>query len=303
MLSGARALPSIRVTGRPKIVAATETFNDAPFLHHWLAGIEPLADEIVAIDDGSGDGSADILAGHPKVVDLVRKPRGKRTEVKDFNLLIRMALARDAEWIMLLGSDEVFDARLHERLDELVSDPDVGEYRFRKLWLWRGMDRYRVDRPEKFAQWNPERLVRAHHGLKFRYPGGLHTRLASTALRRTRWTPQFGNGGMANAGPAREIDDVVLLHYAAVDWAELTRKHILYAVNRKVEYPRKGPDEITGWAYDLLDESTLRTEPVPAEWGLDQVDARAAELAGQDRSTRNLANSRSSGVLTSSERS
>ena len=303
MLSGAGALPSIRVTQRPKIVAATETFNDAPFLHHWLAGIEPLAEEVVAIDDGSSDGSAEILAHHPKVVDLVRKPRGERTEVKDFNRLIQMALARDADWIMLLGSDEVFDARMHDRIDELVRDPQVGEYRFRKLWLWRGIDRYRVDRPEKFAQWNPERLVRAHAGLKFRYPGGLHTRLASTALRRTRWTPQFGNGGMANAGPVREIEDVALLHFAAVDWNELTRKHILYAVNRKIEYPRKDPDEIVSWAYDLLDETTLRTEPTPLEWGLEQIDSRAAELSGQERPTRNLANSRSSGVLTSSERS
>ena len=57
------------------------------------------------------------------------------------------------------------------------------------------------------------------------------------------------------------------------------------------------------WAYDLLDETTLRTEPTPLEWGLEQIDSRAAELSGQERPTRNLANSRSSGVLTSSERS
>jgi glycosyltransferase involved in cell wall biosynthesis len=261
-------------------VAATETFNDAPFLQHWLAGVEPLADEIVAIDDGSDDDSADLLARHPKVVDLVRKPRGKRTEVKDFNRLIGMAIARKADWLMLMGSDEVFDVRMHDRIDELIRDPDVGEYRFRKYWLWRGMDEYRTDRPEKFAQWNPERLVRVHPQLKFRYPGGLHVRLASTAARHTRWTPQFGNGGMAGAGAVKEIDDVALLHYAAVDWADLTRKHLLYAVNRKIEYPRKGADEIVRWAYDTLDESTLRTEPVPPEWGVDRLTANAERVRG-----------------------
>lgn len=263
---------------RPKVVAATETFNDAAVLEHWLAGVEPLADEIVAIDDGSEDESAEVLARHPKVVDLVRKPRGKRTEVKDFNRLIQMALSRDAEWIMLLGSDEVFDARMHDRIDDLIRDPTVGEYRFRKLWLWRGLESYRTDRPEKFAQWNPERLVRAHPKLRFRYPGGLHIRLASTALRRTRWTPQFGNGGMVGTGTVREVEDVVLLHYAAVDWPDLMRKHLLYAINRKIEYPRKDPDEIVRWAYATLDESGLQTAPVPPEWGVERVTARAHEL-------------------------
>lgn len=266
------------MTDRPKVVAATETFNDAAFLEHWLAGVEPLADEIVAIDDGSSDESADILAFHPKVVDLVRKPRGKRTEVKDFNRLIAMARAREAEWLMLLGSDEVFDVRMHERIDDLVRRSDVGEYRFRKLWLWRGENRYRTDRPEKFAQWNPERLVRMTPDLRFRYPGGLHRRLASAALRRTRWTPQFGNGGMVGGGPVEEVDDVVLLHYAAVDWAELTRKHILYAINRKIEFPRKDADEIVAWAFDILDEATLETAPVDPAWTLDAIAARAAEL-------------------------
>ena len=266
---------------RPKVVAATETFNDVGFLHHWLAGVEPLADEIVAIDDGSDDGSADLLARHEKVVDLVRKPRGKRTEVKDFNRLIAMAEARGADWIMLLGSDEVFDARMHERIGELISDPGAGEYRFRKLWLWRGLDEYRVDRPEKFAQWNPERLVRMRPGLKFRYPGGLHVRLASTALRHTRWTPQFGNGGMVGTREIREIEDVVLLHYAAVDWPDLIRKHLLYAVNRKIEYPRKDADEIVRWAYDTLDETTLETAAAPPHWGLERITARAEELRGQ----------------------
>jgi glycosyltransferase involved in cell wall biosynthesis len=266
---------------RPKIVAATETYNEEAFLGHWLAGVEPLVDEIVAIDDGSEDRSAEMLERHPLVTRLVRKKRGKRTEVRDFNRLLRMARERGAEWIMLMGADEVFDARLAERIDELVSDPAVGEYRFRKLWLWRSEDRYRVDRPEKFAQWNPERLMRADPKLKFRYPGGLHVRLASTALRHTHWTPQFGNGGIRGGGPIREIDDIVLIHYAAVDWTDMTRKHIQYAVGRKEEYPRKTADEIVRWAYDALDESTLETAPVPPEWGLDRVAARAAELRAE----------------------
>ena len=51
--------------------------------------------------------------------------------------------------------------------------------------------------------------------------------------------------------------------------------------HRKEEYPRKTADEIVRWAYDALDESTLETAPVPPEWGLDRVAARAAELRAE----------------------
>lgn len=265
---------------RPKIIAATETFNEEDFLPTWLAAMEDLADEIVAIDDGSEDRSADILEAHPKVVQVVRKRRAKRTEVKDLNRLVSMARERGAEWLMRVDADEVFDRRMLDRVDDLVDDADVDEYHFRKLWLWRSTDEVRVDRPDKFAQWNPHRLVRMRPDLRYVFPiGATWKRLATTALRHTRWTPQFGNGGVRPAGRAAQVDDVVLLHLAAVDWPDMIRKHLLYAVGKRDEYPRTPVDEIVRWAYDTLDESTLRIEAVAPEWGLDVIAVRARELA------------------------
>lgn len=257
---------------RPKIVAVTETFNEERFIERWLAAVEGLVDEILVIDDGSTDRTPDLVSAHPKVTELIRKNRGKRTEVKDFNRLFGMAMDHGAEWIMLLAADEVFDIRMRDRIDELVTREDVGEYRFRKYWLWRSEDQIRMDRPEKFAQWNPERLVRAHRGLQWRYPdGSAWKRLAKVAIGHTRWKPQYGNRGLTNTGGIEYVDDVVIVHFAAVDWNDLVKKHIRYALGEREEHPYRNPDEIAEWAAALLDEATLELAPVPPEWSLGEV--------------------------------
>lgn len=263
---------------RPKVVAATTTFNVASFIGRWLAAIDDLVDEIVVIDDGSDDGTLDLLAAHPKVTVLLRKRRGKRTEVRDLNRLMRAAIDRGADWILRLDADEVFDVRMRERIDELIRAPAVGEYRFKKMWLWRGEDQIRIDRPEKFAQWNSSRFLRVHPALRFRLPDGAPwRRVAKVAIRHTRWRPQYGHGGAVVAGPVVDVDDVVIVHYAAADYHDMLRKHIRYALAERAEHPRRPLDDVVVWSTMLLDESTLETAPVPAEWQLDRVVPPIAE--------------------------
>ena len=40
------------------------------FLKEWLERYENLVDEIVVLDNGSIDGTVEMLAAHPKVVDI-----------------------------------------------------------------------------------------------------------------------------------------------------------------------------------------------------------------------------------------
>jgi hypothetical protein len=179
-----------------------------------------------------------------------------------------MANERGADWIVRLDTDEVLDHRVFGRLDELLAATDVAEYRFRKYWLWRSEDQIRMDRPEKFAQWNPARFFRADPQAHWPHPDGpAWMRAAKIATRRRGLRPQTGNAGVAGIpGRIVEIDDVVLVHYAAVDFHGMQWKNIRYALGERSERPRRDLDEIATWASSLLDERTLELAPVPEDW-------------------------------------
>jgi len=253
---------------RPRVVGIARVFNREAFLPRWLDWMALFVDEVVVIDDGSNDVTLDILDGHRLVTEVVRKKRSAMTEVRDLNRLTTMARDHGADWIVCLATDEVLDHRIFARLDGLLAARDVAEYRFRKYWLWRSEDQIRVDRPEKFAQWNPSRFFRAHPDAHWPHPDGpAWMRGAKLLARRRGLRPQTGNVGVTGIpGRIVEIDDVVLVHYAAVDFYEMQWKNIRYALGERDERPRRDPDEIATWASSLLDERTLELAPVPDEW-------------------------------------
>ena len=93
-------------------------FNHARFLDRTLASVAAqtrLPDELVVVDDGSGDGSADIVAAFARIapfpVTLARQPNAGA----DRALNRGMALARGAT-IALLNSDDGYAAARLERL-------------------------------------------------------------------------------------------------------------------------------------------------------------------------------------------
>jgi glycosyltransferase involved in cell wall biosynthesis len=256
---------------RPRIVATVETFNEADFLPRWLGHVETIADAIVAIDDGSEDDSAEVLRRHPKVTRLIAKKRGKRHEVKDRRILTKLALEEGADWILNLDADEVFDARVREVLPRLLADSEgVAEFRFRKFHLWRGEEQIRTDRPERFSAPSPVRLVRAVPGMRWRYPAGSDLRrLAAALIRRRKLLPQFGHGEIEGI-PGRIVEvppeELVIVHYASVDFTAMIQKQLRYAVGESRNAPRRDPDDIATWAFRSLDETGLELAPVPEEW-------------------------------------
>jgi hypothetical protein len=255
---------------KPRVIAAVGTWNEAEFLPRWLEHVATIADGVVAVDDGSDDGTVDILRSHPLVLELLAKPRGEREEVADRRRMTKMALAHGADWILFLDADEVFDARIAQVMPELTARDDAGEYRFRKYTLWRGTDQLRVDKPEKFSAWSPCRMVRATDTLRWRLPEGRTlNRLVDVARGRTRWKPQFAHGGIDGlAGPVVDVgpETVVIVHYASVSYTAMVWKQLRYAVGEARSHPRKDADAIADYCYSNLDESTLALEPVPAEW-------------------------------------
>ena len=94
----------------PKLVGMLRVKNGMFFLKRWLEGISPLVDEIVVVDNGSTDGSLEVLTRHPNVV-AIAQTEGLH-EGRDINLAYYMARQRNPDWVIWLDVDEVFESRL-----------------------------------------------------------------------------------------------------------------------------------------------------------------------------------------------
>ena len=99
---------------RQKLVCLLPARNCQSDLPEYLAAAERFADAIVALDDGSGDRTRELLEAHPLVqVVLANRPRATYTGWDDGanrNWLLEAAAALDPDWILSFDADERLDA-------------------------------------------------------------------------------------------------------------------------------------------------------------------------------------------------
>lgn len=116
----------------PKLVVLLRVKDGMLFAEEWLRCFEKLADEIVALDNGSTDGTVDILEAHPKVVELIHTQGFD--EGRDKNLLYNRARLRRPDWLLWVDIDEVFEPGLTRRhFDRLMASRFVNKYAFRRF--------------------------------------------------------------------------------------------------------------------------------------------------------------------------
>lgn len=115
----------------PKLVVMLRVKDGRRFIDDWLANIGPLADEIVAVDNGSTDGTLERLRAHPKVTAIDRTVGFD--EGRDKNLLYRRARERGADWLLWIDVDETFErAVTREKLDRLMTTTRLSRIFFRR---------------------------------------------------------------------------------------------------------------------------------------------------------------------------
>ncbi|MBI1848749.1 MAG: glycosyltransferase family 2 protein [Planctomycetes bacterium] len=118
---------------RPKLSVCLVTQNAAPLLPRLLANVEGVADEIVAVDGGSSDGSQEILQAHAKVRFFQRPFDGRFAEQKNFAFD-----AARGEWILIVDSDELLGDRLRAKIPDLVRTQRYTHYKFARYWVLTG---------------------------------------------------------------------------------------------------------------------------------------------------------------------
>lgn len=134
-----------------RLLAVLPFRDEMRFLPDWFANVSPHVDGVVALDDGSLDGSAEFVARQSSVLALLRQARRSAEEWDcgaNRRRLYAAAGAVGAQWILGLDADERvekdFRRRAEREIDRLESRGwTAGAVRLRELWD--RPDRIRVD--------------------------------------------------------------------------------------------------------------------------------------------------------------
>jgi glycosyltransferase involved in cell wall biosynthesis len=115
-----------------------------------VANVAPHVDGIVALDDGSTDGSGEYLRSRPEVVKVLPVPpdRPRWDEVANHRALVAAGLEQGADWLIALDADERVERRFGERARRVIRRGrplGLTAYHVRLRELWGSADAYRVD--------------------------------------------------------------------------------------------------------------------------------------------------------------
>ncbi|MBC8035586.1 MAG: glycosyltransferase family 2 protein [Chitinophagaceae bacterium] len=148
----------------PKLVVMLRVKDGVFFVHEWLKCFEKIADEIVVLDNGSTDGTFEILNAHPKVAAIQRT--FDYHEGRDKILMYELARSRQPDWCLWLDVDEIFEPELtRAHFDRLMSNKTVNKYGFRRFHF--------IDREYFAASWYRLNYISGHDRVLWREaPGG-----------------------------------------------------------------------------------------------------------------------------------
>jgi len=125
-----------------KTVAIIPVFNEESHVRRCLTHLSGLVDGIVVLDDGSTDGTPELLPQFPKVWKVLRTPAGAKQEWDDARNHARLnqALAEfSPDWVIRLDQDETFDEPMREHLPMLAAvGPEIRAFAFRRYILDEG---------------------------------------------------------------------------------------------------------------------------------------------------------------------
>lgn len=131
-----------------KIVACMCVRNEEYYLPGFFDHIRKYVDAFCILDDGSVDGTLDLISAEPKVEKLIASPpregigydeRGNRETI------VRASREIGADWVLCCDPDERFETRFLKRMRHMAEELDDKAYSLHFRELWGGVKTYRDD--------------------------------------------------------------------------------------------------------------------------------------------------------------
>jgi hypothetical protein len=237
---------------RVRLLATIMVRDEIRFLPGLLRNLAPQVDGIIALDDGSCDGSDRLLAESPLVLELLRNrsDRPGWDDLDNHRRLVKAALSHGAEWIIAIDADERLERDFRARAERVIQrGRTIGltafGIHFRELW----------DSPRSFRA------------------DGIWGRKTQPRLFQARADHRFDERPIHGAkaplqGKVRgsfPLADLIIYHLRMVRREDRE--------NRRRRYETLDPQARLqpgiGYAY-LTDENGLRLRPVPRRRGYDE---------------------------------
>ncbi len=129
LISGARSGKGEPEPGAPLLAALLPARNAEDDLSGWLESVGRFADTVIALDDGSTDGTAEILETSPLVTTLLRNPTREGyagwDDAENRQRLLDAAAELSPSWVLFLDADERIDAEDGEALRAFLESGDA----------------------------------------------------------------------------------------------------------------------------------------------------------------------------------
>lgn len=103
---------------RPRIFALLSFRNEMRFLPDYFENLAPLVDGVIALDDGSTDGSTELVSRRKEVLELIRVPQEREHEwddARNHRRLVEAAWKHRPDWLLGLDADERLESGFRER--------------------------------------------------------------------------------------------------------------------------------------------------------------------------------------------
>ncbi len=256
------------------LLACMPMKNESWILRYTLSSLSEFVDGIIVLDDGSTDDSVVIAKSYSKVMKVIEKgvrDEKSRNEPEDWNRLTSEAIKMGATWILYTDADEMLEPKFAQEVKTMMKNEAAGFYRFRKISVWKNLLEFRTDQSRFDHQaketLNPV-LVRASKTLHWPNPkGNLAKRFVKFLIRGERFRPVFGRVFPKGViGEVVDRDDLVSIHFNHLSYERIVKKQIFYAVNEKLERPRRPISEIVEWVYKGINEKDIKVAPVLSAW-------------------------------------
>lgn len=136
---------------RHRLLALLVVRNEMRFLPGWFENVLPHVDGVVALDDGSTDGSADFIASQPGVLELIRVPPREPHVWEDglnHRHVIEAALRHQPDWMLGIDADERLEREFRTRAEAEIQRAEkkgYAAYSVHLRELWDSPRTYRAD--------------------------------------------------------------------------------------------------------------------------------------------------------------